>query len=127
MHIHAKRLGRDAAAAAAVLTIYLLTLLIPLHQAQATQDRFEALGFDNLSGWSLCVGDGTEPAESEKLPTICSLAGLGKLALALLSASAVDFDPAARLISIVAGIADVAVPTAWHTSTHPPRAPPVLL
>ncbi|GGA49454.1 hypothetical protein [Pelagibacterium lentulum] len=127
MHIHARRLGRDAAAAAAVLAIYLLTLLVPIHQTQALQDHFETLGYENLSGWSLCIGGDYEPVEPEKLPKICSLAGLGKLTLAPVGAADADFGPVVRFTSISYSLEGRVSLDARDTGAHPPRAPPVLL
>lgn len=122
-----RRLGREVTAAGAVLTLYLLTLLVPLHQAQATQDNFQTLGYEKLSGWSLCIGGDYEPAESEKLPTACPFAGIGKISIAPALISGAGFDHGAAFEAIAYPAQDTALSGRFHADAHPPRAPPVLL
>ncbi|QQR38810.1 hypothetical protein [Devosia rhizoryzae] len=46
---------REIGTALAVLAIYVLTLLLPLHQAAAQQRDLEELGYSTLSSWSVCA------------------------------------------------------------------------
>lgn len=62
-----QRLMRETGAALAVLALYLLTLLLPLHQASGLQRDLNAIGYSTLSAWSLC-GDMSENGEDEPLP-----------------------------------------------------------
>lgn len=45
---------REAGLAVAVLAIYVLTLLLPLHQAAGLQRDLNASGFATLDSWSIC-------------------------------------------------------------------------
>lgn len=45
---------RETGIAVAVLAIYVLTLLLPLHQAAGLQRDLNALGFATLDSWSIC-------------------------------------------------------------------------
>ncbi len=46
---------KEAGTAFAVLAIYILTLLLPLHQAAGLQRDLDALGFATLDSWSVCT------------------------------------------------------------------------
>lgn len=79
-----KSVLKDAGAAIAVLSIYLLTLLIPLHQANATQAGFAELGYAATDAWVLCqtpadADGGTDGADV----AICDLTGVNKHNLSL--------------------------------------------
>ncbi len=54
MQINQAKMMREMGAAVAVLAIYVLTLLLPLHQAAGLQRDLNALGFSTLSSWSVC-------------------------------------------------------------------------
>lgn len=62
-----RRLMRETGMALAVLALYLLTLLLPLHQASGLQRDLNAIGYSTLSAWSLC-GDMSETGDGEPLP-----------------------------------------------------------
>lgn len=69
--------GREAGAAVAVLAIYVLTLLLPLHQAAGLQRDLAKLGYATTSSWSVCA----TLADNERgTPTAvkCPAAGVGK-------------------------------------------------
>lgn len=76
---------RETGIALAVLAIYVLTLLLPLHQAAGLQRDFNALGFSTLESWSVCQPmaqdeDGT-PREAAALT--CPATGIAKQQLAV--------------------------------------------
>ena len=50
----ANTMFREAGLAVAVLAIYVLTLLLPLHQAAGLQRDLNAMGFSTLDNWSIC-------------------------------------------------------------------------
>lgn len=54
MQTNGQRLMRETGTAFAVLAIYVLTLLLPLHQAAGLQRDLNALGFSTLEAWSVC-------------------------------------------------------------------------
>ena len=53
-HSTAKTMFREAGLAVAVLAIYVLTLLLPLHQAAGLQRDLNAIGYATLDSWSVC-------------------------------------------------------------------------
>ncbi|SMQ85630.1 hypothetical protein SAMN06295905_2917 [Devosia lucknowensis] len=71
---------REAGMAVAVLAIYVLTLLLPLHQAAGLQRDLNALGYSTLSSWSICQpmaqDDEGNPAAAAALT--CPVTGIAK-------------------------------------------------
>lgn len=71
---------RETGTAFAVLALYVLMLLLPLHQAAGMQRDFNALGFSTLDSWSVCqqlaVDDDGDPKEAAALN--CPAIGVGK-------------------------------------------------
>ncbi|SFZ86275.1 hypothetical protein SAMN02983003_3453 [Devosia enhydra] len=60
---------REMGAAVAVLAIYVLTLLLPLHQAAGLQRDLATIGYETVGAWTICAplavdddGDPTTPA-----------------------------------------------------------------
>ncbi len=80
MPLSVKQMTREFGAAFAVLAIYVLVLLAPLHQAAALQRDLGKLGFETVASWSICTplaqdqdGDPTAP------PVVkCPAAGIAK-------------------------------------------------
>lgn len=72
---------REIGTALAVLAIYLLTILAPMHHARASQLAFEELGYVTLdAGWALCIPLGSDPTdEGQSQPAKCPAAGVGKI------------------------------------------------
>ncbi len=75
MPFRSRGIARDLSAAFAVLLIYALTLLVPLHQAAGLQRDLGKLGFV-ATEWSIC----TPLAQSGEMPTAvkCPIASVAK-------------------------------------------------
>lgn len=126
MPFRSRNIARETGAALAVLAIYLLVLLAPLHQAAGMQRDLNGLGFTSLDSWSICgqlaQGDeGTQP-----VVTKCAASGIGKNELAAV-------DPVVFDASIVVVATRVTYPAtqSFHRSrlallTGQPRAPPMM-
>ncbi|MBU1304385.1 MAG: hypothetical protein KKF33_02545 [Alphaproteobacteria bacterium] len=70
---------RQIGTALAVLAIYLLTILAPMHQARASQLAFEALGYSTIqSGWALCASSENTGHDGDVSLAKCPAAGIGK-------------------------------------------------
>ena len=88
-------MAKEAGTALAVLAIYVLTLLAPLHHARASQLAFDELGCSTITpGWGLCtpgVGAGTE---DQQIAAKCPAMGAGKSDIVVpeLSSLSVRFD-----------------------------------
>ena len=122
-----RTMTREIGTAFAVLAIYLLTILAPLHQARASQLSFQELGFATLeAGWVLCTPLEQSPDKPSPIPN-CPAISIGKHDAALLA-------PAIILLP-VDRTALAAPPPVPEKSLYAPkpatplgaRAPPVLV
>ena len=78
MPIRMRQIAGEFGAAIAVLALYMLVLLAPLHQAAGMQRELARLGFESSVSWSVCTsvaerGDTDTPTAAK-----CPLAGVGK-------------------------------------------------
>jgi hypothetical protein len=79
-----RTMAREAGTALAVLAIYVLTLLAPLHHARASQLAFEELGYSTLgTGWVLCMPGQQPGSDGERIAPACPAVGAGKSDLVL--------------------------------------------
>jgi len=82
----AQTMLRETGIALAVLAIYVLTLLLPLHQAAAQQRDLNAIGYATLDSWSVCQplaqDENGDPHEAAALS--CPATGVAKHQLAAL-------------------------------------------
>lgn len=113
------------ATACAVLAIYLLTLLLPLHQAAGLQRDLSRIGFTTID-WSICTPIAQDGSNGGTPTAVkCAAAGIAKFEFAAIV-------PPAIVVGLVriggavdyAAVSDVAaLATRLHSSQ--PRAPPV--
>lgn len=72
-------------AAFAVVAIYLLTLLVPLHQAAGLQRDLAAIGFKAVPGWSICTSLAeNKDGNTSPVPFKCAASGIAKNELAVI-------------------------------------------
>lgn len=120
------KLVREMGTAFAVLAIYVLTLLAPLHQSAGLQRDLANLGYESIGTWSVCAPltdeAGGETRDGQQIK--CAAAGIGKNQLAATLPQPIVFDSPARS----AEPHFVAFDTIGHSSHLPyigqPRAPP---
>lgn len=80
MFMRRRSIAREFGTAFAVLALYVLTLLLPLHQVAEAQHELSALGFETIGVSSICVSltedqDGDpQTAAAVKCPAV----GIGK-------------------------------------------------
>ena len=113
-----RSIGREIGTAFAVLAIYLLTVLAPMHHARAGQLAFEQIGYATIeASWVLC--------DSDVLVAKCPATGVGKtdLALPALTALPVTHEVALAVASVIP--APAFLPRIIAPASGP-RAPPVL-
>lgn len=95
MHRHRRIMTREMGTAFAVLAIYVLTLLMPLHQAAGLQRDFNALGYATLDSWSVCASlaqdSKGEPADAAALT--CPVTGTAKQQLAAVLPPVLAIEP----------------------------------
>lgn len=125
MHHRVRSRLREVGTAFALLAMYILVLLAPLHQAAGLQRDLNVIGFSALDAWSICsplapTDDGDRQAVEK-----CAAAGIGKNELALPASASIHIgivQAQAPAYFIVA----LAIP-AERPASRPgkPRAPPV--
>jgi len=125
---NSRSISREIGTAFAVLALYLLTILAPLHQARASQLAFEELGYSTIqSGWVLCTPAGATGQDKDVLVSKCPAAGIGKHDAVL---PELDVLPLRRdVAAVLAPQLRAALPFAPTPIVPPsgPRAPPVLV
>ena len=110
----ARSIGREIGTALAVLAIYLLTVLAPLHQARAGQLAFEELGYATIqSSWVLCTPSGAQGGDSQAPVAKCPAAGVAKSEFVL---------PLLAVLPVALDLAALAAPLLVTTPAHLPRA-----
>lgn len=127
MQINKRRYAREIGTALAVLAIYVLTLLLPLHQAAGLQRDLDAMGFATLESWSVCqplvVDEHGKPDEATAVN--CPAAGVAKQELAAALPPVLVIEPPTTADAIV--YADLEQGTQKLLPDHigQSRAPPV--
>lgn len=115
---------REIGTALAVLAIWLMSLLVPMHQVSRLIGELAEAGIVTVTDWSLCVPldlDGDDPDGQQ---TLCPAQGIGKNDLAIM--------PDTTLLAIVFPLAgSLFLPSPperfWarvQSDTGQPRAPP---
>ncbi|MBJ3785921.1 hypothetical protein [Devosia sediminis] len=125
--IRERNLFREAGLAVAVLAIYVLTLLLPLHQVAGLQRDLNALGYSTLDNWSACQplaqDENGDPQQAAALS--CPASGIAKHQLAAVLPPVLVFDPptAAKRVGFVELLSIRSVNLPDHVGQS--RAPPV--
>lgn len=103
MGISARILTREIGTALAVLAIYVLTLLMPLHEAAAQQRDLNALGYSTVVTWSVCtqLAQDENGAPSEAAALSCPAVGVAKHQLAMAMPPVLDLAPAITVEPVV--------------------------
>jgi len=121
MPFRSRGIARDLSAAFAVLLVYALTLLVPLHQAARLQRDLGKLGFV-ATEWSIC----TPLAQSDETPTAvkCPIASVAKGQFAALTP-----DPIVLVVQRISdavnySAAPASAPLAPRSHDAQARAPP---
>jgi hypothetical protein len=122
-----RSIAKEIGTAFAVLALYLLTILTPLHHARASQLDFAAIGYQTLeTGWALC-SSATDRDEGKSLVVKCPANGIGKKDLVEPAPVVIGLGSSAPVVSV--HYADlphrhIAPPLNLAAS---PRAPPALV
>ncbi|MEQ1770607.1 MAG: hypothetical protein ABL879_12280 [Devosia sp.] len=91
MPFRSRTLVREFSTALAVVAVYILVLLAPLHQAAGLQKDLAGLGYESTATWSLCVA--VTPADSSGKSAAdikCPAASIGKDGLVPVEPSVID-------------------------------------
>ncbi len=127
MHQNRQKFMREMGTALAVLAIYVLTLLLPLHQAAGLQRDLNALGYSSLNVWSVCqpLVEDQQGDEGKLAQLTCPASGISKHQLsAVLPPSLVIGAPSiAHIVAFVPAYDPSAPVLPDHVGQS--RAPPV--
>lgn len=91
MPFRSRSIIREMANAVAVLALYALVLLAPLHQAAGLQRDFDSLGYASLDLWSVCAPLTVDETDEQPQIAKCPFAGIGKFEVALVEPASLDF------------------------------------
>jgi hypothetical protein len=123
---HSRSIGREIGTAFAVLALYLLTILTPLHQARATQLDLAALGYQTIeTGWVLCTSS-TDIAGGKSLVTKCPASGIGKQDLVAPTLAVIAMGVAVPVLSLAFADLPHHLAAPRLNPSAPPRAPPAI-
>lgn len=121
-----RHMSREIGTALAVLAIYLLTVLMPLHQARASQLAFEQAGYASTrAGWVLCSAAGLVGSDSDAAVAKCPATGVGKIELLQPALLTYRFDHTGMLLDAPLPEAGTAYIPRIATPPSGSRAPPV--
>jgi hypothetical protein len=109
--IQTRSIGREIGTALAVLAIYLLTLLTPLHHARASQLAFEQAGYTTITAsWVTCTAGSLGDTDRSEPVAKCPVTGVAK----------------SDLIAPVPGVAPAGFALLARVSGLPPQAPVII-
>lgn len=125
MYFRGRTRLREMGAAFALLAMYILVLLAPLHQAAGLQRDLNVLGFTALDTWSICTplaqtDDGDRQAVGK-----CAAAGIGKNNLALPVPASVHVGMVRLAVAADFPVALDVASVKSDARPGQPRAPPV--
>jgi len=119
---------RELGTALAVVALYILVLLAPLHQAAGLQRDLTRLGYISLANWSICAQPTTLGGALDQPITVkCAASGIADNALPPPSAAVLDLVPLLLATRVVYGDAPVLMPPALPRHQGQSRAPPVIV
>ncbi|MBU1304571.1 MAG: hypothetical protein KKF33_03495 [Alphaproteobacteria bacterium] len=128
MPFRSRGIVRELGTAFAVLAIYVLTLLAPLHQAAGLQRDLAQLGFQSQATWPVCQALAADDSGNRLPGTVqCAVAGIANNQI--VPAAPVVVDLAIIRASDPVTYAALAAPEPGPVAAHSaqPRAPPVLV
>lgn len=125
MPFRSRNIARETAAAIAVMAIYILVLLAPLHQSAGLERDLARLGYTSLDNWSICSSLAPQN-ENGKPPAVakCAASGIGKNELAVLTPAAIDLGIVQAVALVRYAHTPESTEQAWHRPSGQPRAPP---
>ena len=125
MPFRSRNIVREMATAVAVLAVYILVLLAPLHQAAGLQGDLAKLGYAPIDGWSICSALAPENADGKPPAVVkCPAASIAKDELAGVESVVfgLAIDRAADAVLYAASCAPAVCGLNWPAGQ--PRAPP---
>lgn len=115
---------REVGTVCAVLAIYVLTLLAPIHHARASQVVFEKLGYESSEGsWVFCTPAGPTGQDRDLALAKCPATGIGKHDLVVPDLASLHLVLAAEVSSVTPPPARL-VSLPRQEAPGSPRAPP---
>lgn len=125
MPFRTRNIVSEFSTAMAVLSIYVLVLLAPWHQAAGLQRNFDQLGYAFVDDWSICA---PLVQQDSPQPTVvpCAMTGIGKNELAVIEPVVLPVG----IVPVASAVEYAETSAAGHPATDrcfgQPRAPPVM-
>lgn len=125
MPFRSRNIARETVTAIAVMAIYILVLLAPLHQSAGLQGDLARLGYESLDNWSICSSLAPQN-ENGKPPAVvkCAVSGIGKNELAALTPAVIDLETVRTATPVRYALTAELNEPAPHRPSGQPRAPP---
>lgn len=126
MPFRSRNIGKEMGVAFAVLALYVLTLLAPLHQSAGLQRDLAALGFETVASWSICAPL-AQDEQGDKQPTAikCAASGIAKHELAAIEPASIDIGVLQLVAKADYGSPALIEPLALPHHVGQSRAPPM--
>jgi len=126
MPFRSRGIVRELGTAFAVIAIYLLVLLAPLHQAAGLQRDLADLGFQSQASWSVCSALAQDEDGNRQPGQVrCAVAGIAKNDVLPVSPVALALDILRASDPVVYAAGTTPLPRAIAAHIGQPRAPPV--
>ncbi|WP_151718421.1 hypothetical protein [Gemmobacter serpentinus] len=121
----ARLIIRETGMALAVLALWMLSLLVPLHQTSGLLRDLERAGHDISGAWSICVTLAQDDAAGDQKVPVCPAQAIGKTGLAMAPAPLAlgQFAPMARDVQLVTSVSVLVPARLWRPDQA--RAPPL--
>lgn len=124
MPFRARTMTRELGAAIAVLALYVLVLLAPLHQAAGLQRDFAALGHPAIDQFSVCTSLSRADPGERPAPVKCAAAGIGHNVLSAPPVPALTLDAERLAAAVLYRDFEVLFEQRVARLAAQPRAPP---
>ena len=125
MPFRSRGIVRELGTAFAVIAIYFLVLLAPLHQAAGLQRDLADLGFQSQTSWSVCNALAQDEDGNRQPGQVrCAIAGIAKNDVLPVSPIVLALDVLRASDPVIYATSSAPHPRAVATHIGQPRAPP---
>lgn len=125
MPFRSRTIAREVSTAFAVLAIYVLVLMAPLHQAANLQRDLTQLGYASAYSWSICTPLTEDNGGTPYAAVKCAVAGIGKNKLAPVEPVALAIGVARSATAVAYASAHLIIRPVPDRYSGQPRAPPM--
>jgi hypothetical protein len=125
MPFRTRSIIRETGAALAVVAVYMLVLLAPLHRSAGLQRDLADLGYAPLDTSSICTSLAQSNDDTQQAVVKCAAAGIGKNELASVEPVAIEVGIVRIAMAVEYAAPRTFPPATARRLSAQPRAPPV--